>query len=80
MKADEVRSREDLVRFLTELSGEVRAGRVTVANATTADLLESASGWVEDMDGYFLHRGEEVPSAPSWQLIAMIFDASLVYE
>jgi hypothetical protein len=32
------------------------------------------------LDGYFLNRGEEVPSAPSWQLIAMIFAASLVHE
>lgn len=74
-----VRSKEDLAFFLVGLAADLRAGRV-VENRTSIDLLEGASGWIRDMDGYFANRGETPPSSPSWELIAMIFAAALVYE
>ena len=79
-RAQDVQSREDLVRFLADLSVEVHAGRVVADNGSAGDLLDAASGWVADMDGFFVNRGEEAPSSPTWGLIAMIFAASLVYE
>lgn len=35
---------------------------------------------VGDMDGYFMNRGEEMPAAATWKLVAMIFAASLNYD
>jgi hypothetical protein len=80
MDTQNVRSRSDLVRFLANLSAEVEGGRVTVEPASIADLLDGATRWVADMDGFFLNRGEEPPSSPTSELIAMVFAASLVYE
>jgi len=78
--AHSVQTREDLVRYLAELSERVRAGSVRVDNVDTADLLEAASAWVDDMDGYFINRGERVPQSPDWSLVASIFTAALIYE
>jgi hypothetical protein len=78
--ASAVESRADLVRFLAELSAGVRAGGTNVENESAAALLEAASAWVDDYDGYFVNRGEPIPESPDWKLIATIFAASLVYE
>lgn len=80
MDADSVRTREDLVAYLAELSDAVRAGGAETQSVSASDLLEAASAWVADMDGYFANRGEAAPDDPSWALIAAIFDASLIYE
>jgi hypothetical protein len=80
MNAEEVRSRQDLVLFLDEFAAAARVGQVPVENTDSVELLEAASRWVQDMDGFFLNRGEEVPTSPTWQLIAMVFAASSVYE
>jgi len=79
-RADAVASRDDLVRFLADLAAEVQAGRHPADNASAADLLEAASAWTADMDGYFANRGEEIPATASWELVAHIFAASLIYE
>jgi len=47
-----VESRVDLVRFLAELSASVRAGDTNVENESAAALLDAASSWVDDYDGY----------------------------
>ena len=78
--ARSVLTREDLVRYLAELSESVRAGEQKVENVDAAELLQAASAWVEDMDGYFLNRGETIPDSPDWALAASIFRAALVYE
>jgi hypothetical protein len=75
-----VRTREDLTAFLNVLAARIRSGDVAVANSSAADLIDGAAGWIEDLDGYFLNRGEEPPVEPSWAIIAMIFSAGLVYE
>ena len=78
--ASAVESRADLVRFLAELSASVRAGDTNVENESAAALLDAASAWVDDYDGYFVNRGEPIPESPDWKMIATIFSASLVYE
>jgi hypothetical protein len=79
MNPAEVESRADLVRFLAELSKDVESG-MEVENDSADRLLEAASAWINDYDGYFMNRGEPVPESPDWKLIALIFAASLVYE
>jgi hypothetical protein len=78
--ARSVLTREDLVRYLDDLSKNVRAGEHKVENVDAAGLLQAASAWVEDMDGYFRNRDEPIPESPDWSLIASIFAAALVYE
>lgn len=73
-------SREELAAFLTELADSVLKEPDRWENSDLADFLRAWGAWLEDMDGYFLNRGESVPSAPSWQLIAQMLLAARVYE
>ncbi len=76
----QVTTRDDLAAYLEELAADIRGGRHPHENTTSASLIDGASGWVADMDGWFANRGEEMPPEPTWRLIAYIFTASLVYE
>lgn len=80
MTPNEVTNRLELVAFLEQLLAQVRDSPHSVPNSTLADFLSGASGWVGDMDGYFLNRGEPLPDQPSWSLVAAIFAAAVVYE
>lgn len=79
LEADAVHSRETFCAFLEGLAGRVRAGS-PVPNDTLDSFLGGVAGWAADMDGYFQNRGEEVPAEPSWQLLAHLLAAGLVYE
>jgi hypothetical protein len=79
MDIEDVGSRADLARFLAALAAEAEAEHAPT-HETVADFIEAASGWVADMDGYFLHAGENTPENPSWRLIGQIFASAMVYE
>ena len=76
MLHDEVKSREDLVQFLAEMS----SGAESFDNRDLGVFLEAASVWLADMDGYFLNRGEVVPEDADWSLFALILTAATAYE
>ncbi len=78
--AQAVTSRADLVQYLIGLADRVRDGRMPVENSSSLEFIEAAGYWIQALDGFFSNRGEDVPDAPSWELIAMIFSAALVYE
>jgi hypothetical protein len=78
--AKDVKSRHELVEYISALAESVRAGEVAVENDTTADLLGAAAAWIRDYDGYFMNQDKQVPEVPDWSLIAAIFSAALVYE
>lgn len=75
-RADDVESRDDLVRFLAHLS----SGATSFENRDLGVFLEAASGWLGDLDGFFLNQGLNTPESPSWKLVAQIFAAAAVYE
>lgn len=79
-KAEDVRSRQDLIEFLNGVTEDLRAGRLVVENSTVPSFVGGMAGWLEDMDGYFRNRGEEPPESASWRLLAMVVSAGLVYE
>ncbi len=80
MTPDDVTGRHELAAFLNELLAQVQESPAAVPNSTVAEFLSGASGWVEDLDGYFLNRGEPVPDQPTWALVAAIFAAATIYE
>lgn len=80
MRPHEVATREDLVVLPGELASNLRRSPEAFPNAELAAYLDGASGWVNDMEGYFLNRGEAVPIEPSWALVASIFVAAANYE
>ncbi|MER5971310.1 hypothetical protein ABT112_16485 [Streptomyces sp. NPDC002055] len=78
--ASSVRSREGLFRYLLELASKVEAGEYLLENVSAVNFVKAAAHWVNDMDGFFLNNGEEVPEDPEWETIAMIFSAACIYE
>lgn len=73
-------SRADFVAFVHRLSRDVRANPRSWENKDLGDYLEALAAWVEDMDGYYLHRGLPVPERPDWQNVAEMLMAAKFYE
>jgi hypothetical protein len=80
MVPEDVQSRADFVAYVAEIAIRARSEPSAIPNSTLAAFLDGLSGWVNDMDGYFLNRGEAPPTEASWQLFAQAVAAGLVYE
>ena len=75
---DSVASRADLVAYAYQLSSQ--AGAANCENQTTNRYLEALSAWANDMDGFFLNRGQRLDEVPVWNLLAHMLTAALYYE
>ncbi len=75
-----VRTRADLVSYVRQLSQEAEAPASGWENQSLHGYLEALSAWTNDMDGYFINRGEPVPDQPQWSLIADMLRAACFYE
>lgn len=75
-----IRSREQLAAFLRGMVAELRGQPGTWQNGDLPSFLSAMAAWVEDMDGYYANRGEDVPDAPTWQTLRDILSAARVYE
>jgi hypothetical protein len=42
--------------------------------------LEAMQSWVEDMDGYYLNKGLQLPEKVDWKIFATILVAAKIYE
>lgn len=80
MQPNNITTRQDLAAFILALRHELEQEPEAWENRTLSDFLEALAGWTEDMDGYFLNRGEEVPQQPTWQTLALMLRAATVYE
>lgn len=75
---EQIKTRDDLAKFVQELSGSVKDSAWT--NRDLPSYLEAMAAWVADMDGYFENKGESCPEQPSWQTVAQLLVASAMYE
>jgi len=73
-------TRSELVAFLDRLADSGLEEPELWENDNLIDFLRGLSAWLNDMDGYFLNRGEDVPAQPTWQLIAQMLLAARIYE
>ena len=80
MSPDDVKTRDDLVAFAQNLSREYGRRGQDWENADLGRYLEAFGAWTNDMDGWFLNRGEQAPAEPSWSLIASMLLAATEYE
>ncbi len=78
---NEIRSREDLAKYLQNLAKAISDGRVALENPSTQDFVDASGRWIKAMGGFFENViGEPVPESPSWAMIAAIFRAAVTYE
>lgn len=75
-----VKTRADLVSYIRKLSQEAEATSNGWENQTLDRYLEALSAWTNDMDAWFINRGEPVPDQPAWSLIADMLRAACFYE
>lgn len=73
-------SRAELSAFIDQLADSYLESPERWENDTIDSFLRAWSAWLNDMDGYFLNQGQDVPESPSWQLIAQMLLAARVYE
>ena len=75
-----VKTRQDLGRFIRALAKELDNPDEAWENQDLYSFLEAMAAWVDDMDGYYLNKGEAIPRDPSWGTIAQILLAATAYE
>lgn len=79
-QVENVKSREDLIKFINQLRMDLQINKGKWENITLEDYLEAMESWIEDMDGYYLNVNQPFPTQPSWKTIADILYASSMYE
>lgn len=73
-------SREDFVAYVRALAGSLDEEPAAWENQDLGAYLNAVAAWAEDLDGYYLSRGEAIPAQPSWKLLGQILAAARVYE
>lgn len=76
----EVATREDFIAFARRLAQTLDGQPEQWANRDLASFLDALVAWTEDMDGYYLNRGEPIPEQPTWKTVADMLAAATVYE
>ena len=73
-------SRDEFAIFVDELRAAFESNGDNWENADLPSFLEAMSAWVRDMDGYYLNKGEAMPTKIPWEVFANVLRASSMYE
>jgi hypothetical protein len=79
-QVDEIRSRNDFTAFARALLKNLREHPEQWENNDLISYLDALSAWVEDMDGYYINRGEPVPEVSNWRVLGQMLLAARIYE
>jgi hypothetical protein len=77
---DGIETRDDLAAFVAVLRRDLVERPDGWENASLDRFLEAAAAWLDDADGFFLNRGEPVPTAPTWRFLGQLLLAAKHYE
>ena len=75
-----IKTRADFVAFIHSLLRDFRERPEQWENASLEAYLEAIAAWVQDMDGYYLKGGEQVPKHLTWKSLGEILLAARIYE
>jgi hypothetical protein len=79
--AETIRSKQDFERFLHLLLRDCHESGGAWENASLPDYLAALSGFVRDLEGFYLSRNESFDlSQPTWKTFAHALLAARVYE
>lgn len=73
-------SRQEFIELLNLMKNDLQASPADWENRTLPQFLEAMGRWVEDMDGYYLNRGEPVPEKVPWRVFSDFLLAARNYE
>jgi len=77
---DGIQSKEDLVRFIEALAGDLRAHPENWENDSLDRYLTALASWLTDSDGYYRNHGLKPPTSPTWKNVAEMLIAAKMYE
>lgn len=77
---NKIKNREDFLVFIEALLKDRIHNASSWENPDMESYLEALGRWVEDMDGYYINTGQEVPKNVDWKVFADILMAAKVYE
>jgi hypothetical protein len=77
---NKIDTREDLIRFLKELSKEYKQAPNSWENDTLQSFLQALAAWTEDMQEYYINQNRRVPLTPEWKTFAQMLAAARYYE
>ena len=80
MLSTDVKSSEDLSRFIAEMHDDLIANPDDWENYQFSSFVEAMSACVHDMDGYYKNTGQEYSGEPTWKIFADILAAARIYE
>ncbi len=78
--ADKVKTKDDLVIFLTALADDLKKNKDEWENQSLYQYIEAISSWLESMEIVYENADLEFPDNPSWSTIADIFYVGKIYE
>ena len=77
---NEVKNKEDLVRFLDMLKEDKEKNNDEWENQDIESYLDGIASWIEDMEGYYKNLKKEEPQNIDWSFIATLFYVGKIYE
>lgn len=77
---NEIRTKEDLLKFLSALRKDLVINKENWENPTLESYLEAMEAWVEGMESYYVNTNQSIPEQPTWRVLADILYASKIYE
>ncbi len=77
---DKITTRHELAEFILSLREDLINNPSEWENPNLERFLESMSGWIVDMHGYFQNIGEPFPEELTWELFGRILLAARSYE
>ncbi|MES5949550.1 hypothetical protein [Bacillus cereus group sp. MG6] len=75
-----VDSKEKLLEFLFYLQKDFKENKDEWENIKIEDYLEGMEAWLNDCEGVYQNRGEEISKNISWGFIAQVLLAAAYYE
>jgi hypothetical protein len=75
-----IETREELVGFINALRRDLIANPSQWENSTLDTFLAALASWTEDMEGFYVNQGREIPKTPSWKTVGEMLAAARVYE
>ena len=79
-QVDTIETRDELVAFINSLRDDLIANPKQWENSTLETFLGALASWTEDMDGFYVNRGREIPRTPSWKTLGEMLAAARIYE
>jgi hypothetical protein len=77
---NEIRSKEDLLKFLSALRKDLVTNKEDWENPTLDMYLEAMEAWIKAMDYCYINTNQSIPEQPTWKVFADILYAARIYE